>query len=177
MSEGSLVLYDLQSPINIGMLLRIAELFNREVYVVDSYHVFSCQKKTEVVRDFSVGAFFRQQLNFIDGIAELDGKLSGKRVIATTPHEKNVDVNTFDWLRGDQIILGNEYDGLPKMVCEIADFCVHISTSEPHMPKPVSISPIDNRRIKAVAREGYASLNVAMAGAIICHAAHCKLRG
>jgi tRNA G18 (ribose-2'-O)-methylase SpoU len=75
----------------------------------------------------------------------------------------------------DVIVVGNEYDGLPDSVIEMCDAAVTIPLAPVQQPKPRSFSPIDPMRPQTVAREGTPSLNVAMAAAILLHAAWLQL--
>lgn len=174
--SGSLLLYALQSPINVGMLLRVAEVYRRSVFIVDEHHIFDREDARKTISDFSTGALQRRPPVFISSDdADNAQQRGGGRLIATTSSADAVSAWGFDWRESDCLVLGNEYDGLPIAFEQKADVLVTVPMPEGFLPKPPSFSPIDIARSKGVRNDGRPSLNVATAGAILSFLAYCSL--
>jgi tRNA G18 (ribose-2'-O)-methylase SpoU len=174
--SGSILLYDIQSPINIGMILRVAEIYRRRVLVVDAHRVFARAEARRTISDFATGALERNPPRFLaqEEVLADSWPIDG-RAIATTSVEGAWDAWTFGWNRDDCLMLGNEYDGLPEPVERRAAASVRIPMPDGFYPKPRSHMPIDATREQSVANDGRPSLNVATAGAILCCLAYCAL--
>jgi tRNA G18 (ribose-2'-O)-methylase SpoU len=175
--SGSLLIYKLQSPINIGMILRIAEIYRRSVLVRDAHGVFERQAAIRTISDFAVGALQRRPPRMLND--EQVGELvhsTANRLVATTSSAAALDACTFSWRIDDCFILGNEYDGLPAEIEKSASASVRIPMPSGFLPKPKSFDPIDESRTASVANDGEPSLNVATAAAVLCSFAYCALR-
>jgi tRNA G18 (ribose-2'-O)-methylase SpoU len=164
------LLYGLQSPINIGMILRVAETYRFDVAVYDRYGVLDDPDKLNTVKDFSCGAATRRPLQKIADEAGLDRLLVGRRLVSTSIDSRSCPLPRHSFARGDLVALGNEYDGLPDDMIARAGSILHIPMPAGWAPKPKALRPIDPTR-SGVARDGQPSLNVAMAAAVICYAA------
>ena len=174
--SGSLLLYALQSPINIGMLLRVAEVYQRTVLIVDEHRVFDREDARKTISDFSTGALQRQPPIFISSDDASNTQKRGVgRLIATTSSSDAVSAWGFDWRESDCLVLGNEYDGLPISFEQKADVLLTVPMPDGFLPKTPSFSPIDVARSKSVRNDGKPSLNVATAGAILSFLAYCSL--
>lgn len=166
-----LLLYALQSPINIGIILRVAEAFQFRVSIFDLHRVLDNEEKLATIRDFSCGALSRRAFDRItdaNGLAELR---KCRRLIATSITSHAVPLTDFKFAPGDILALGNEYDGLPGHLEADADCLVRVPMPPGWMPKEMSYSPIDPSRTTPVAHDGQPSLNVAVTAGIICYAA------
>jgi tRNA G18 (ribose-2'-O)-methylase SpoU len=166
----TLLLYGLQSPINIGMILRVAETYQAGVALFDSAGVMSDQGKMKTVSDFACGALERRGYELIDGDRAFDEFASGRRLIATSIERDAQALPGFRFEPRDVVIVGNEYDGLPEKLMGACQSSLYIPMADVWTPKPPSHSPIDAARSAPVAREGKPSLNVAVASAIVCYA-------
>jgi tRNA G18 (ribose-2'-O)-methylase SpoU len=164
-----LVLWGIQSPINFGMLLRVAETYR---VGVAAFGPDLSQSST--VRDFACGALERAGYSRVDDVAALQAWRGDGRLIATSIEHGAQPLPDFRFAPGDVVALGNEYDGLPHELEHHADCRLIIPMAAVWTPKPRSASPIDPSRTAPVARDGTPNLNVAMAGAIICYAAHAQ---
>jgi tRNA (cytidine/uridine-2'-O-)-methyltransferase len=164
-----LALWDIQSPINFGMLLRVAETYRIPVAASGPD-----MAQSMTVRDFACGALERVGFNTIDSVTGLKDWQDNNRLIATSIESGAQSLLDFRFVPGDVVVLGNEYDGLPPDVESRADCRLIIPMATVWTPKPRSVSPIDAARTTPVARDGTPNLNVAMAGAIICYAAHAQ---
>ena len=165
------LLVGLQSPINIGMVLRVAETYQFRVSIYDPHAVLDDPTKFRTITDFACGAVTRWGFRTIRDAAELGGIVGGRRLVATSIEDKARSLADFQFRRGDLFALGNEYDGLPDDLVTRADAVVTIPMPNVWTPKPKSQNPIDPLRTTTVARDGQPNLNVAMSAGIICYAA------
>lgn len=169
-----LLLYELQSPINIGTILRMAEVYRFKVSIVDRHGVFDDAGKLSTVSDFACGAISRRPPNLLKDPSALLRLRGGRRLVATSIGRRTSPLTTFHFLAGDLIVLGNEYDGLPDSIVAGADALLHVPTPAAWLPKARSHSPIDPARLAPVARDGQPSLNVAMTAGVLCYAAYAE---
>src|SRR5690242_320671 len=79
-----LLLYGLQSPINLGMILRVAETYRVRVAIYDRHRVLDDPAKVATMEDFSCGAAARWGFRRIDDAMALSGLRQGRRFIATS---------------------------------------------------------------------------------------------
>jgi tRNA G18 (ribose-2'-O)-methylase SpoU len=173
-SEGSgleFLLVGLQSPINVGMILRVAETYQCRVSIYDPHRVLDDPTKFRTITDFACGAVARWGFRSLRDEAELDRIVTGRRLVATSIEAGASTLPDFHFRRGDLFALGNEYDGLSDALIARADKVVTIPMPNVWTPKPKSLNPIDPLRTAAVARDGQPNLNVAMSAGIICYAA------
>ena len=168
------LLYELQSPINIGAILRIAEVYQFKVSILDPHGVLNDPEKLSRMKDFACGAFSRRTLQRLEGASALARLRSERRMIATSIGRNTVSLANFRFAPGDLIVLGNEYDGLPDEVVAGADALLHVPTPPAWLPKERSHSPIDPAQIAPVSRDGQPSLNVGMTAGILCYAAYAE---
>jgi tRNA G18 (ribose-2'-O)-methylase SpoU len=165
-----LLLYALQSPINIGMILRVAETYRFDVAIYDRHGVLDDPDKLNTVKDFACGAAMRRPWQEIADEAGVERLLAGRRLVSTSIDSRSCPLPEHPFVRGDVIALGNEYDGLPDGMIARAGSILHIPMPPGWAPKPKALRPIDPTR-SGVARDGQPNLNVAMAAAIICYTA------
>lgn len=167
-----LLLVGLQSPINIGMILRVAETYQFHVSILDSFNVLDDDTKLAVIGDFACGALARRGFSLVADDSELARLREGRRLVATSIEPNAVDLSTCRFITGDVIAVGNEYDGLSDAMLASADAVLRIPMPAVWTPKPKARHPIDPGRTAPVARDGSPNLNVAMTAGIICHAAY-----
>lgn len=169
----TLLLVDLASPINIGMILRVAESFACPVAIAGSARVLDDPEKMRVVHDFACGALARRGFRHLP-LAEIPAFARTGRFLATTIVPGGLILDEYRSEPSDIVALGNEYDGLPAEVASRADIPLRIPMPDIPVPKPPSFSPIEPGR-QTVARDGTPNLNVAMAAGIIAfHAYRCR---
>jgi len=166
------LLYGLQSPVNVGMILRSAEAYRFQVSILDLHGVLGDPAKLSTLQDFACGAMSRRVLQRLEDPAAVARLRRGRRLVATSIGPNALPLSSFRFLPGDLIALGNEYDGLPDDVAASADALLHVPTPPAWLPKERSHSPIDPTRTAPVARDGTPSLNVAMTAGIVCYAAY-----
>lgn len=164
------LLDSLQSPINIGMILRTAEVFGHGVTIYDPYGVMK-GGNLDRVADFGCGSFGRRPPFVSQDLETCLGRAPG-RIVATAVTEEAIPLDAFEWRDDDCIVFGNEYDGVARGVAAHADCAIWVPVPPKHLPKPRSKDPIDPNRTTSVANNGSASLNVAATAAIIGHAIH-----
>ncbi|WP_137929176.1 TrmH family RNA methyltransferase [Mesorhizobium comanense] len=161
-----LCLWDLQSPINIGMILRTAEIYRVPVVIYDRRGVFGGSSALTTISDFACGALQRQPPS-IYGDEDLVREAVAGRLFATviTPDAQPLQQTMIG--ANDCVLVGNEYDGLPDRLLASVDTHLMIPMPPGYYPKPSSASPIDPARSHKNAQDGMPSLNVAVASAII----------
>ena len=163
-----LFLYDVQSPINIGLTLRAAEQFQRPVTIFDPRKILDDPEKSLTVSDFSCGALTRTPPQRVDSLTSYRDNKRG-RLVATCLAPDSVPLPEFTFWENDTVLLGNEYDGLPQWLIEFADIRLNIPLPPGSLPKPKSHSPIDPLRETTVSQDGTPNLNVSTAAAIISY--------
>ena len=171
-SRLELLLFGLQSPINIGMILRVAETYKVPVSILDPHGVLADAGKLGTIADFACGALARCGFRRVEGAAAIGPLRAGRRLVATSIENGSTSLTDHTFMAGDIVALGNEYDGLPAGVIAGADVVLRVPMPAGWTPKPKASQPIDPGRAAPVARDGTPNLNVAMTGAIICYAAY-----
>ncbi len=171
-ADLGLVLFGLQSPINIGLILRIAEAYQFAVNILDQHRVLDDPSKLRTVSDFACGALPRRGFHRLDSPESLAGLRQGRRLVATSIGQTALPLPDYQCEPGDLIVFGNEYDGLPDDVVGGADVIIQVPIPVVWMPKQDSYQPIDPLRTTPVARDGQPSLNVAVTAGIVCYSAY-----
>jgi tRNA G18 (ribose-2'-O)-methylase SpoU len=169
--NGRLLLHDLRSPINMGMILRVAETYCFLVAIYDPSGVLSDTGKQKTVSDFACGALQRLGYGVVDGEAAMDALAKTGRLVGMTIEPPSVSLPDFAFEKNDIFAVGNEYDGLPEDFVARCAMNVTIPMEDVLSPKPKSNSPIDPSRTKAVSNEGKPNLNAAMSTGILAYAA------
>ncbi len=169
------IMWGLQSPINVGMILRSAETFDCTCRFYDRYGVIDSAKNIETISDFSCGAYQRKGLDVYKTPVEALNGLVG-RLVATTTDQAAMPVEEVEWQPNDALVVGNEYDGLNDDILAQANARIKIQLPDNYLPKPPSASPTDPRRGRNVV-VGAPSLNVAVATSIFCYLAYRRSSG
>lgn len=169
MGAITLFLNNLQSPINIGMALRVAETYRTQVLAYDPSGVLADASKSKTISDFACGALQRCGVELIDDPEEVFTRAG--RVVATTIEDRSVALPDFEFHPSDIITIGNEYDGLPAAFTARAAAALRIPMADVFTPKPASHTPIDAARTAPVARDGKPNLNAATSAGIIVYTA------
>ena len=161
------LLHSLQSPINVGMILRSAEVYEQAVMILDT-HKLMRGAKLEIVADFACGALGRRPPIVETRLAACLDRVKG-RLIGTGFGPNATPLQHMSWKPGDCVIFGNEYDGLAIDDIQGLQSAVWVPTPDKYLPKPRSINPIDPGRTESVRNDGGTSLNVAATAAIIAY--------
>jgi tRNA G18 (ribose-2'-O)-methylase SpoU len=162
------LLYNVQSPINVGQILRTADVYGMTVYCCDGAGIFDDADKRRVVADFACGAFERTPPILVPPEALPALLAAGRRNIATTVDGRGRELQRFAFHEGDLVILGNEYRGIDDGVTARCQARLTIPMLPGERPKPRSWSPIAPEAC-AVATDGVPCLNVGAAAAIIAY--------
>jgi tRNA G18 (ribose-2'-O)-methylase SpoU len=166
-----LLLWGVQSPVNTGMLLRVAETYRVPVGIIGSEKLLADASAMSTVSDFACGALERVGLMRLDSPVDADAWRGHGRLLATSIDAGAEPLSGFRFQPADVVVLGNEYDGLPDEVMARADCRITVPMADVWTPKPRARRPIDPSRSAPVRQDGRPSLNVAMTGAIICYTA------
>lgn len=166
-----LMLHGLQSAINIGSILRVAETFGVPVDIWDAHGLFAGDETLRWISDFSCGAYQRGAFTLLDAPP---GEGPGGRVIATCVTGAGAMLDDFVFEPDDRVAIGNEYDGLPAGFIEKADVRLCIPMPKSFTPKPPSSAPADPARAGFSTESGDPVLSAAMSAGIICYAAHAQ---
>ncbi|HZL11375.1 MAG TPA: RNA methyltransferase, partial [Prolixibacteraceae bacterium] len=119
----TVVLEDIFQTQNASAVLRSADCFGiQNVHVIENRNKF--QVNADVVRGasnwVSVNHYNEESMNTVNAIRKL--KQDGYRIIATSPHEHDVDLETFDLEKGKAaFIFGTERPGLTDIAKNEAD--------------------------------------------------------
>lgn len=167
-----IVLCGLQSPINIGMILRSAEAYANTVTIVDTFKVLENRTSVETLSDFASGAFQRTPPRVMPDYSEI--RSEGGRLVLATATGRAVPMTRFIWRSDDILLIGNEYSGVPPLLAESAEVSVRIEMPQVFAPKPPSISPIDPSRVSQIENASESALNVAVAASALIIDAHAK---
>lgn len=165
----TLLLHSVQSPINTGMVLRVAETFEIRVALVGAEGLLGDPARCQTMSDFACGALQRKGVAAFDRFGAVIAAAGRRRIVATSILPGTSELPDFKFQAGDIVVLGNEYDGLPADVAAAATCALRIPMAEVWTPKPPSASPIDPARAGRVTHDGMPNLNVAMAAGIICY--------
>lgn len=165
------LLYGLQSPINIGMILRLAETFRMGVLIYDQHGVLDDHDRLQTISDFACGALERVPPIVLRAAPAVWQTIGDCTLVATTLAADAIRLPDFDWRAAERMViaLGNEYDGLPDEVTGRATLRLMIPLPEGFHPKPASAHPIDPARTRPVAHEGQPNLNVAISAGVIAY--------
>lgn len=119
----TVVLEDIYQSQNASAVLRTADCFG-----IQDVHVIENKNQYQINPDVTLGAskwlnlmkYNKHQHNTIDAINSL--KKQGYRIVATTPHKSDVNLENFDLLKGKTaFFFGTELNGLSDIMIENAD--------------------------------------------------------
>jgi tRNA (guanosine-2'-O-)-methyltransferase len=119
----TVVLEDIFQTQNSSAVLRTADCFGiQNVHVIENNNVF--RVNPDVVRGASnwvtVNRYNKADVNTVDTLRKL--KREGYRIIATSPHEHDVNLEDFDLEQGKAaFVFGTERPGLTDLVKQEAD--------------------------------------------------------
>ena len=110
------LLYNVESPINIGQVLHTADVYGMSVFICDGPGVFEDPYKRRVIADFANGALGRRPPLMVrpDVLPALLGR--GRRNIATSVLPEGRRVQSFTFFTGDLVIVGNDLAELDERV-------------------------------------------------------------
>ncbi|MGP9820339.1 TrmH family RNA methyltransferase [Salinarimonas sp. NSM] len=168
-----ILLVGVRSPINTGMILRVAETYEADVALTGADDVLDDPVRLQTIRDFSCGALERRGFTRLAGLEAARAWIGEGRLVATTIAADAVELPAFAFRPGDVIAFGSEYDGLDPAFAAAADVALTIPMPDVFTPKPPTANPIDPGRTAPPSNDGRPNLNVAMSVGIACYAAYC----
>lgn len=163
-----LLAYNAQSGVNIGQILRTAEMFQIDARIYDLAGTLRDTIKGRTAEDFACGAATRLNDYLIEDFAAYQAAHTG-RMVATCLSPDATPLNEFVFQPHDTILFGNEYDGLPADIVDTADAKLYIPLPPAMVVKPKSHRPIDPARMTGVAQEGLPNLSLSMSVAIVAY--------
>jgi tRNA (guanosine-2'-O-)-methyltransferase len=117
------VLEDIYQPQNASAVLRSADGFGiQDVHIIENNHEYVINKMVEKGASswLNLHKYDGDANNTLEAIKKL--KADGYRIVATTPHTDDVDLEDFDITKGKTaIVLGTEVTGISDIVREEAD--------------------------------------------------------
>src|SRR5262245_22583865 len=96
-----LLLFDLQSAVNVGMILRVAETYKAAVHIFDLHSIFADRDRVKIVSDFACGALEREPPHVFADPCELADIRGSGRLVATTIEADAMPLPEFKWRAGD----------------------------------------------------------------------------
>lgn len=166
------LLYDIQSAVNLGQVLRLAETLRIDLEIFDPRNLLGDTENYKIVSDFSCGAFDRLVRTKLLDRTRLDTSLGHGRLIATCVGKDAAGLPDFCFADDDLVLFGNEYDGLPEEILARAPVKLYVPLPPAVLNKPRSYMPIDPVRKEGVGSEGVPSLSVSATCAIVAYAVH-----
>jgi len=119
----TVVVEDICQSQNASAVLRTSDCFG-----LQDIHIIENKNKYEVNPDVTLGSskwlnlikYYKKENNTLEAINKL--KESGYRIVATSPHKEDVDLENFDLRKGKvALFFGNEVIGLSELMIENAD--------------------------------------------------------
>ncbi len=119
----TIVLENIYQPLNASAVLRSAECFGiQDVHVIENYNEFSPDREVAMGSSkwLNIKRYNEEKNNTLQCIKEL--KKEGYRIVATTPHKNNCNLNDFQLTKGKTALLfGTELEGLTNVALKEAD--------------------------------------------------------
>ncbi|MCK5198001.1 MAG: RNA methyltransferase [Spirochaetales bacterium] len=124
----SVALENIFQPHNASAVLRSCDAFGiQDVHIIENSNRFSSNSAVDMGTSqwLTLQRYRKEKNNTIHAIEAL--KDQGYRVVATSPHADDIDLEEFDLTRGKAVFLfGTELDGLTPEAMEAADEYVKI---------------------------------------------------
>ncbi len=119
----SIVLEDIYQPQNASAVLRSADCFGfQDVHIIENSHEYRINPDVEKGSSswLNLHRYNTKENNSLEAIRQL--KSDGYRIVATTPHTKDVNLEDFDLSKGKAaIVFGTELTGISDIVRAEAD--------------------------------------------------------
>ena len=124
----TVVLEDIYQSQNASAVLRTADCFG-----IQDIHIIENKNEYQINPDVALGSYKwlnlvkynNQKHNTLEAISDL--KKQGYRIVATTPHTKDVNLEDFDVTRGKAaLFFGTELNGLSDIMIDNADEYIKI---------------------------------------------------
>ena len=123
--KSVLMLESIRDTGNVGTIIRSAKAFGIDTLIISSDCADLYNSKT--IRA-AMGALFTQKIVSVDNIASavLAMRRNGARVFAAALEREAKKLGSFELVKGDAIVVGNEGHGLSKEAIDACDECVYI---------------------------------------------------
>ncbi len=119
----SFVLEDIYQPQNASAVLRSADGFGfQDVHIIENHHEYRINPDVEKGASswLNMYQYDKSENNTMECLRQL--KSEGYRIVATTPHTNDVNLEDFDINKGKSaIIFGTEVSGVSELVKQEAD--------------------------------------------------------
>ena len=119
----TVVLENIYQPLNASAVLRSADCFGiQDVHVIENYNKFTPDREVAMgsSRWLNIQRYSEEENNTLKCIQNL--KKEGYRIVATTPHINNGNLQDFDLTKGKTALLfGTEMEGLTNVALQEAD--------------------------------------------------------
>lgn len=127
--EKVLLLESVRDPQNVGAILRVAAAFSvdRVIMSRDCADIYN----SKAVRA-SMGALFSLRIDRVDNVVDAVDRLrsGGRRVFGAALDDKAKKLGTFDIMRGDCVMIGNEGHGIDANTLSFCSESVYIPMSD-----------------------------------------------
>ena len=124
----TVVLEDIFQPHNASAVLRTCDCFGvQDVHIIENKNKYSVNPKVAMgsAKWLNLNKYTKNENNTLETIHKL--KSQGYRIVATSPHTNDVNINDFDLTKGKSaFIFGTELTGISDIVKENADEFVKI---------------------------------------------------
>ena len=119
----TVVLENIYQPLNASAVLRSADCFGiQDVHVIENYNEFTPDREVAMgsSRWLNIKLYNEEKNNTLQCIQKL--KKEGYRIVATTPHKNDCNLQDFDLTKGKTALLfGTEMEGLTYVALQEAD--------------------------------------------------------
>ena len=119
----TVVLENIYQPLNASAVLRSADCFGiQDVHVIENYNEFTPNREVAMgaSRWLNIQRYNEEENNTLQCIQKL--KKEGYRIVATTPHKNDCNLQDFDLTQGKTALLfGTEMEGLTDVALQKAD--------------------------------------------------------
>lgn len=119
----TVVLENIYQPLNASAVLRSADCFGiQDVHVIENHNDFTPDREVAMgsSRWLNIKRYNEKENNTIQCIQKL--KKEGYRIVATTPHKSDINLQDFDLTKGKTaLVFGTEMEGLTDIALQEAD--------------------------------------------------------
>lgn len=127
----SVVLEDIYQPHNASAVLRSCDGFGiQDIHVIENNNEFDASSQITIGADQWL-TINRYNTPNIDNVSDCFNRLrqKGYKIVATTPHEDDFNLNELDIIKPTALVFGTELEGVTDQVKEQADAFVKIPMS------------------------------------------------
>ena len=119
----TVVLEDIYQPQNASAVLRTCDCFGiQDVHIIENRNEFTVNREVALGSSkwLTLKKYTEKKQNSLDAIRQL--KMNGYRIVATTPHTNDLELQDFDLTKGKTaLVFGSELPGITDTVQNEAD--------------------------------------------------------